>query len=499
MSRRDSFTCAPARLAAALALLIAGVAPLVATVPPAAPAPPVVDLPAAPTPPPPPRVPRLDPAAAALAGRYEIEELADGVLLRPRDPAAVVRSIEFTEDGEVLVNGKEFEEQELAAFLGEDGRHVAALARRDFDGLREAFGFVVEPAAAVEPGDLEVGVHVDVPGVPRIRVRGSREDRVSVGRSIHIAADESARDVVCVGCSIEIEGAISGEAVAVGGSVRVLGSVARDVVAVGGSVEVEDGGEVGGEATAIGGGVDVAEGGSVLGRRSSIGVGPWFGGFGDDWDPIAGAFSDAGKLLSAIFRTGVLALLGVLSLLLMRPAVERAARRASDEPWKAVLAGLLLQLFFLPVLVLVTVVLAVSVIGIPLLALVPVAVLALVIAALLGFVAIGRNVGAWIEERFGARFSSPILAVVVGIVAIQGISLLGRVVSLPGGIAGWIGFALVACGFFVKYVAWTVGMGAMTLVVFGRDWRRPRPVEKPRPESADSLEKTAVEEVAPEG
>jgi hypothetical protein len=498
MSRRDPFAFAQVAAAAALAVTIGVAAPLVATVPPAPPAPPVIDIPQPPSPPGPP-TPRLSPAAAALAERYEIEELADGVLLRPRDAASVVRSIEFTEDGEVLVNGKEFEEQELGAFLGEDGRHVAALARLDFEGLREAFGYVVEPEAPVAPGEVEVGVSVDVPGAPRIRVRGSREDRVSVGRSIHIGADESARDVVCVGCSIEIEGAISGEAVAVGGSVRVLGSVARDVVAVGGGVEVEDGGEIGGEATAIGGGVDVAEGGSVLGRRSSIGVGPWFGGLGDSWDPIAGAFSDAGKLLSAIFRTGVLALLGVLSLLLMRPAVDRAARRASDEPWKAVLTGLLLQLFFLPVLVLVTVVLAVSVIGIPLLALVPVALLALVIAALLGFVAIGRNVGAWLEERFGARFSSPILAVVVGIVAIQAISLVGRVVSLPGGVLGWIGFALVACGFFVKYVAWTVGMGAMTLVIFGRDWRRPRPMEAPRSAPAESFEKTAVEDVTPEG
>jgi len=39
----------------------------------------------------------------------------------------------------------------------------------------------------------------------------------------------------------------------------------------------------------------------------------------------------------------------------------------------------------------------------------------------------------------------------------------------------------------------------MTLVVFGRDWRRPRPVERPRPEVAESLERTAVEDVTPEG
>lgn len=495
MSRLDRSTVVPLGAAAVFALLIGTAGPLAGTLPPSPPA--GVAVPAPPAPPEAPAAPRRSPAAVALAERYEIEELADGVLLRPRDPDSAVRSIEFTEDGEVLVNGKEFEEQELGAFLGEDGRHVAALARLDFDRLLEAFGFAVEEGPA--PGDVQVGVTVDVPGAPRIRVRGSREDRVSVGNSIHIAADESARDVVCVGCSIEIEGAISGEAVAIGGSVRVLGTVARDVVAVGGSVEVEDGGEVGGEATAIGGGVDVAEGGSVLGRRSSIGVGPWFGGFGNGLGAVSGAFSDAGKLLSAIFRTGVLALLGVLSLLMMRPAVERAGRRAAEEPWKAVLAGLLLQIFVLPFLVLVSVVLAVSVIGIPLLALVPVALLALVIAALLGFVAIGRNVGAWIERRFGAHFSSPILGVVVGIVAIQAVSLIGRLVALPGGLLGWIGLSLIAGGFFVKYVAWTVGMGAMTLVVLGRDWRRPRAPEAHRVESPGSLEKTAVEDVTAEG
>src|SRR5690606_8251873 len=122
MSRRDPFRLAPAAAAAALAVAIGVAAPLVATVAPTPPAPPAVEPP---EPPPAPAPPRLAPAAAALAERYEIEELADGVLLRPRDPASVVRSIELTEDGEVLVNGKEFEEQELGAFLGEDGRHVA--------------------------------------------------------------------------------------------------------------------------------------------------------------------------------------------------------------------------------------------------------------------------------------------------------------------------------------------------------------------------------------
>src|SRR5690606_4184351 len=126
---------------------------------------------------------------------------------------------------------------------------------------------------------------------------------------------------------------------------------------------------------------------------------------------VTDAFGDFRKLVAATFRTGVLALLGIGVLLLMRPALDRAGSRAHREPWKALFAGLLLQLFFLPILVLVTFVLAVSIIGIPLLALVPVALLALLIGSLLGFVAVARNLGQFLEERFDRRAGSAVVTV----------------------------------------------------------------------------------------
>lgn len=141
-----------------------------------------------------------------------------------------------------------------------------------------------------------------------------------------------------------------------------------------------------------------------------------------------------------------------------------------------------------------TFVLAVSIIGIPLLALVPVALLALLIGSLLGFVAVARNLGQFLEERFDRRAGSAVVTVVLGIVAIQALSLLGRAVALPGGWLGWIGLSLLAAGFFFKYTVWTIGMGATTLVLLGRDWRRPTPPAAIAPVDDDAA---PVPDVAP--
>lgn len=72
-----------------------------------------------------------------------------------------------------------------------------------------------------------------------------------VGEDIFVAADEDLDDVVCVGCSVYVEGTV-GDTVAVGGSIRIAeGASARDVVAVGGSVIME--GEADGDVVSVGG------------------------------------------------------------------------------------------------------------------------------------------------------------------------------------------------------------------------------------------------------
>lgn len=427
--------------------------------------------------------------------RFEVRDLDESILLRPRADESAVRSIEITEDDELLINGRDADRARLDELLGGDAELVRDLFDLDAADRREALGFWSDRPSRRRVVSRNAGrVEVDVPvGIGHVRVRGSGDDRVSVGRSIKLAEGESAGEVVCVGCSVEIEGETDGDVVAVGGSVRVTGTVGGSAIAVGGSVTVEDGAIVEGDGVSVGGSTETRGSGEIEGQVSSVGIGgPWFDGWGGGWAFPWGAFSDFGRLISASIRTGLLALLAVLAMLVARPGVEVAAARIASEPWKTAFAGLLAQLLFLPVLVLVCVVLAVSIIGIPLLVLVPFALLALMVANFLGYVGVARVLGGAAERRFGWAASSVALSVVVGVVLIQAVSLAGRAVSIPGSWLAVIGFTLVGLGFFLKYVAWTMGLGAMTLAALSGEWRRPRaaaaPIPPPPPADTDALE-----------
>lgn len=430
-------------------------------------------------------------AVSPLLQSFRADALRDGILLRPLEEGSAVRSIELVDDGEVLVNGKEFDESELEAFLGPDGAAIVELLSLEPGERRSALGLEAGRAearahssdtsdASDDNEDFQVAV-----GATGVKVRVSREDRVSVGRSITVEAGESARDVICIGCSIELAGEAFGDAVSVGGHLDLTGTVHGNAVSVGGGVDVGEEAVVMGDAVSVGGALDIAPGGQVLGQRSSVGFGDgWTWGWGNGWAPF-GAFSSMHGIWWSVFRTGLLALLVGLCVLIARRSVEAGVRRVESEPWKALFAGLLTQMLFFPVLILVSVVLAVSIIGIPLLVLVPVAVLVILFGNLVGFAGVATVAGRAVERRFGASLSGPFLVAVVGVVAIQAIAIVGRVIGLPGGVLGIVGITLVALGFCIKYVAWTVGLGSIMLVALGRDWRQvPPPADAAEPESA---------------
>ena len=77
-------------------------------------------------------------------------------------------------------------------------------------------------------------------------------DRVQVGRSLYVAQDEAVGDVVCIGCSIHMEGSC-GDLVAIGGSIDVDGDVGGDAVAVGGSLHLDEDANVAGDVVSVGG------------------------------------------------------------------------------------------------------------------------------------------------------------------------------------------------------------------------------------------------------
>jgi hypothetical protein len=150
-----------------------------------------------------------------------------------------------------------------------------------------------------------------------------------------------------------------------------------------------------------------------------------------------------------------------------RTPVERIAERAAAEPLKSWVVGFLAEILFVPILILTVFVLAVSIIGIPLLLLVPVAIVGAMLAFLVGFTGVAYYVGRLLESRVEQLRARPYASTLAAILVIVSPLLLARLVGLTGELRFIVGM-LVAVGVVVEYLAWTTGLGAAALVRFAK-------------------------------
>jgi len=248
-------------------------------------------------------------------------------------------------------------------------------------------------------------------------------ERVVFGQSLTIGADETVN-----------------KAVAIGGSITIAGHVQRDAVAVGGSVTLLPGARVEGDAVAIGGAVSVGEGASLEGDNVSLGgtiptmVGSMIrGGVGN----MRSMFGFASRATRAV----LLYVIALLIAVAFPGALMRVREYLVDRPGLSALAGIAILLGFAPLLFM----LAVTVIGIPL---IPVA--AMLLAALFLF---GFTVSAgWLGDRMpvSQENKTPVKSVVRG----------GAVLVVVG-LLPWIGTAALI-------LTAAVSAGAALLSRFGR-------------------------------
>lgn len=412
---------------------------------------------------------------ADVHARFEVLPLRSGVLLRPLDSGAGYRAVEITGAG-VAVDGDLLDGDELEDRLGAEGDLVRRLARRDPDELAGLLGDAAAAPPPAEESDLEATREEERESRSRHR-RVRSDSRVSVGSSITIEADEEARDVVVIGGSLDVLGEVLGDAVAVGGSVEVEGRVTGDVVAVGGGLRLGPEAEILGDAVSVGGRVDRDPGARVSGKVSEVAFSHavdlgwlrWLDRHHDDFDfdedrsPWQRVNDAAWRVVGVV----VLGLLACLAFLVARGPIERMEAKVEQEAWKAGLTGLVAQILFVPLLVLVIFVLVVSFVGIPLLVLVPFALLALLVGAFAGYTAVAYRLGRWSESRFGWQLGSPYLVLALGVALIQVWTLVGRALDLGGGPLKVFSFLIVFVGLLVQYLAWTVGFGAFMLTRFG--------------------------------
>jgi hypothetical protein len=404
---------------------------------------------------------------ARLERRFDVLPLRDGFVLRPKSTASGVRAIEVTEDA-IALDGEPATGAELRRRLGADADlilQISYLSDQERRSLLQTMSPGTGRPVAPEP---------PAPPAPPAPPEPSRRDR-DAEREARRARREArdSDDRVHVGGSVTVnkDEIIDGDVVAVGGSATVDGSVRGNVVAIGGSVNLGPTADIENDVVAVGGAVHRDPSARIGGRVQEVGIN--FGRFRNGQFNLfnlwrESMFGSAFRLAGTLARLGILCLLAALVVLFGRDYMERAAVYAAAEPLKAGAIGLLAQVLFVPVLVITIVLLAVTIIGIPLLVLVPFAILGLVVIALVGFTGVSYRLGLLLSARFGWNTDNPYLTTIVGVVLLLSPVILARIVGLGGFPLFPITGALVALGLLAEYLAWTVGFGAMALLRFSK-------------------------------
>lgn len=214
--------------------------------------------------------------------------------------------------------------------------------------------------------------------------------------------------------------------VVLSGDAHIAGRVTETVVAIGGSIYLEPGAEVYGDAVSLGGTINLQGDARIGGQQVSMGsfsldnihIGPFF----SNW---LGFNLSVWRLLSLLF-------LGLIVFWLVPQHVHRSSAAVELNPLRSVIFGLLGYLALIPM----TILLLITVLGIPL---IPVLWLLVVAGRLLGQVALGLLAGRWLAPKLNLQ-TTDIYQLLLGLL------VLGLITAIPvvGGLAslfyGLVGF-----------------------------------------------------------
>lgn len=398
-----------------------------------------------------------------LTRQFDLVKLTGGIALRPKTAMRDIRLIEVS-DGEIAVNGTPVTGRELRERVGADADPIL---RVSYLTVEQQHALSAPPAPRETKRDPSAEPQLERAAAesqerPK-RARRSQGDRVRIFGDVSVQEDEE----------------VTGEVVAVFGSVRVNGEVGREVVAVLGSVDLGPNAVVGGDIVSIGGRVRRSPTAQVRSDITEVSLSdsnvhvrlPWFEGSGP-W-PFFTSFGAIPRLVGTGIRLVLLLLLTGIAFLVARRGVEASAQRVIDSPVKMALVGLLAEILVAPVLLLTGLVLAVSIIGIPLLLLLPFVVVLLLLMALIGFAGTAAAIGNSVQRRLAHDGASPFVSVAIGVLVILSPVLIGRVIALAGWPVTPVAVLLVALGFSVELLAWASGFGAVLTNAFAR-WQAQR-------------------------
>lgn len=361
--------------------------------------------------------------------------------------------------------------------IDQDGIHIRTEEGKEFEvGEKETEEGIIIDDEGIKIGDLKIDLkelekleipRIEIPPVERTKkVYTINHDIVKTGRDIVVEEYEEVEgDVVAIGGDVTVKGIVTGNVIAIGGDVFVAstGVVEGDAVSVGGEVEKETGAVIRGERV----GVSFFPKkffrpfppvGFLLGFPSThiIGPPPFFGGFGG-----LALFARIIKILLFLF-------LGIIVISIVPKNVTKIKDKIRQDFLKSALVGFAAQILILPIFIL----LIVTIIGIPVALLVePLLILA---ALILGYAGVSYFIGEKLREGTSLKPDTPMMTLVIGILVLEAVLLLARVVGIFGDFLFAFSWILTFIGWIIWYVAVTVGFGACILTRLGT---RPKEVK----------------------
>lgn len=374
--------------------------------------------------------------------------------------------------------------------------------------VAEALDLALEEALTLPEAatDLEPGVEISLSLTDESAILEALLKRSGALKGLAEAFESTTPDqfIFKVGESVRVEAGeeLEQSLVLVDGDLDLRGTVDGDVVVTHGTVHLREGGLITGDLTVVDGEVE-SLGGEVSGALLSSSS--------DDavtldtrnlqqlrkemekeirrdllasleserktsshafWNPFRNVGRAIAGLLENLVTLLVLAVLSMVIIHFGRDRLEVVATTARRAPAQSAMVGMAGGFLLIPVWILGIVALAVSIIGIPvLLAWVPLFPIAAGVAALLGYVAVARNVGEWVadQEYRGLewiRGSNTFYVVLAGLGALMLPAIAASLVRILGvgllqGLLGFIGSS-------ITFVALAIGFGAVLLTRGGR-------------------------------
>lgn len=293
-------------------------------------------------------------------------------------------------------------------------------------------------------------------------VSGGAYARVRFGEDVTVPLGTEVKDAVSAGGNVKIMGTVRKNAVSFGGDVIIepAGVVKGDIVSFGGNIIVKSGATVKGNVTSIGGWNDIDPGATVGGEVKSIEdivfpdrivpyiVHPLSHGVPGIFKvlfmgPFAGLFGLAGIIFGLIILAFKLVISGAIAVVityLFPDHVSRVAEYIHNDFPKAMFIGFV----FTIVLPIITLLLIVTLIGIPI---VPLFLISVVVAYLFGAVGIALWIGRIVPE---SETRSLMMNVLLGVVIVSVLK------QLP------------IFGFVASILFWSAAVGSVIVTRFGK-------------------------------